>query len=84
MSYNVHDNHELLDEAEQDTQNYSNEFGAIADRSLNNSDTLRKPNSIILLLFIPQEKSAMRIQIKTDKNYKDKFLTPKYTGTVWT
>ena len=30
-----------------------------ADRGLNNSDILRKPNSIIRLLFILQEKSAM-------------------------
>ena len=30
-----------------------------ADRGLNNSDILRKPNSIILLLFILQGKSAM-------------------------
>ena len=30
-----------------------------ADRGLNNSDILRKPNSIILLLIILQEKSAM-------------------------
>ena len=29
------------------------------DRDLNNSDILRKANSIILLLFILQEKSAM-------------------------
>ena len=35
-----------------------------ADRGLNNSDILRKPNSILLLLFIRHEKSAMRIQIK--------------------
>ena len=35
-----------------------------ADRGLNNSDILRKPNSIMLLLFILQEKSAMRIRIK--------------------
>ena len=47
-----------------------------ADRGQNNSDIPRKPNSIILLLFIPQEKSAMRIKIKTDKNLTGKFLTP--------
>ena len=38
-----------------------------ADRGLNNSDILRKPNSIILLLFISHEKSAIRIQIKSKK-----------------
>ena len=44
-----------MDEAEQDTQNYP-------DQGLNNSVILRKPNSIILLSFIPHEKSAMRVQ----------------------
>ena len=37
-----------------------------ADRGLNNSDILRKPNSIILLLFNTHEKSAIRIQIKNN------------------
>ena len=51
-----------MEEAEQDTQNYSDQ----GQRSLNNSNILRKSNSIILyfLLFIPHEKSAMRIQVK--------------------
>ena len=35
-----------------------------ADRGLNNSDILQKTNSIILLLFNPHEKSAMRINKK--------------------
>ena len=74
-----------MNEAEQDTQKYpdrgqrycpSEAEADNADRGLHNSDILRKPNSIILLLFIPQQKSVMRIKIKTDKNLKDKFLTP--------
>ena len=44
-----------------------------ADRGLNNSDILRKPNLIILLLFIPYEKSAMRIQVK-NKQFFNIFL----------
>ena len=41
-----------------------------ADRCLNNSDILRKPNSIILLSSILQEMSALLMKIKTDKNLK--------------
>ena len=61
-------NQELLNEAEQDIGIIQIEASVIcrseaeadnADRGLNNSDILRKPNSIILLLFILQEKSAM-------------------------
>ena len=61
-------NLELFDEAEQDIGITQTEVSVIcrseaeadnADRGLNNSDILRKPNSIILLLFILQEKSAM-------------------------
>ena len=45
-----------------------------ADPSLNNSDILRKPNLIFLLLFILQKKSAIRIEIKTNKNLKIKLV----------
>ena len=53
-----------MDEAEQDIRIIQTEVSVTAeakpidnaDRGLNNSDILRKPNSIIILLFIPQQK----------------------------
>jgi hypothetical protein len=56
-----------LDEAEQDIRILQAEVSVIfrsealadnADRGLNVSDILRKPNSIILLLFILQQKQS--------------------------
>jgi hypothetical protein len=56
-----------LDEAEQDIRIIQAEVSVIfrsealvdnADRGLNVSDILRKPNSIILLLFILQQKQS--------------------------
>ena len=83
-----------MDEAEQDMRINQTKVSVICqseaeadnvDRGLNNSDILRKLNSIIFLLFILQKNShaGMRLGIEANKKLKVKVIfSPEKTKKV--
>ena len=72
-----------MDETEQDIRIIQNEVSVICgseaeayndDRGLNNSDILRKPNSIIILLFVLQQKQrSQQKPLSKEDNFYDNF-----------